>query len=48
MLYKIGGFALLAGLVLSFHDTLWPWAFWAVVVSAGAMALHFQLSRKED
>lgn len=38
--------AIFAGVILSFHDTLWPLAFWFVVGWAALASLEYNLGKK--
>jgi len=38
--------AILSGLILSFHETYWPWAFWFVVGWATLASLEYRLGGK--
>jgi len=44
---RLSTIVLMMGLILSFHDTLWGFAFWFVVAWAGLAALEYRL-RKLD
>jgi hypothetical protein len=39
MMLRLSYVALLSGVILSFHDTYWPWAFWFVVAWAALASL---------
>lgn len=38
---------ILVGLVLSFHETLWPWAFIPGVIVWGMIVLGLEIERRE-
>jgi uncharacterized membrane protein len=45
-MYKLSAIAIMAGVILSFHDTLYPWALAFVVVWAGLASIHFNIKNK--
>ena len=45
-LIKLSLIVLMMGVILSFHNTLWPLTFWFVVGWAGLAALEYNLEKK--
>ena len=42
---RLSTIVLFMGLILSFHDTLWGFAFWFVVAWAGLAAVEYRIRR---
>jgi len=43
---KLSAVVIMIGVILSFHNTLWPFAFWFVVAWAGLAAIEYNLDKK--